>query len=248
MKNESDNLTDDNGWLSDPSSPQTHAIWNRLAWLAVFAVAMGLLEAICVIYLRRLLPVEKVSPLPALGRMRIEIIREVCTIVMLVAVAWLSGINWRSRLACFFYAFGIWDILYYVGLWWLANWPDSLLTWDCLFLIPKPWHGPVLAPVLISLYFVLGCCWVHARELCGAPVRFTPAMVGSQILAFIIWYWSFVKDTDWIAAHKYEGVGYSWWLFIIGAGIGVVGLWVETLLSRGKRAILINPQARGQAR
>jgi len=216
--------------MASSNQNNRHA-WNRLIWLGIFSVAMGLLEAICVIYLRRLLPVENAVPVLPRAHHHIEMIREACTIVMLVGVAWLAGINGRSRLACFFFAFGIWDILYYTGLWWLADWPSSLLTWDCLFLIPKPWYGPVLAPVLISLYFILGCCWLHAHEIHGKPVRMSAAMVGSQVLAFTVWYWSFVKDADWIAAHQYQGVSYSWLLFIVGALIGVAGLWFGKRLS-----------------
>jgi hypothetical protein len=212
--------------------PASRQVWSRLAWLGVYAVAMGLLEAICVIYLRRLFPLETNFPIPPLERLHIELIREVCTIIMLVAVAWLSGPTLRLRLACFFYAFGIWDILYYAGLWWLSGWPDSLLTWDCLFLIPKPWYGPVLAPVLISLYFVLGCCWLHARELRGAPVRLSVGLIGSQLLAFAVWYWSFVKDADHISAHAYKGAKYSWCLFVIGALVGVGGLLLASRSSQ----------------
>jgi len=213
----------------------TDSIWHRLIWLGVFCIAMGLLEAICVIYLRRLLPVEThLQALPLGGHEHIEGIREACTIVMLIGVAWLSGINSRLRVASFFFAFGIWDIFYYVGLWWLGHWPDSLLTWDCLFLIPKPWHGPVLAPVLISLYFVFGCCWIHAREMSGNPVRMSVAVVGSQVLACTVWYWSFVKDSDWIAAHKYEGVSYSWVLFVTGIFIGAAGLLSQRKFPLGK--------------
>jgi len=199
---------------------------------------MGLLEAICVIYLRRIFPVETNFPIPPMERLQIEIIREACTIVMLAAVAWLAGANARSRVACFFYAFGIWDIFYYAGLWWLAGWPDSLLTWDCLFLIPKPWYGPVLAPVLISLYFVGACCWIHAREIRGEPVRFSAAMIVSQLLAFAVWYWSFVKDADHITANKYDGVSYSWALWIVGTLIGVAGLWFA---ARPPRAPKLSP-------
>jgi hypothetical protein len=36
----------------------------------------------------------------------------------------------------------------------LLNWPESLLTWDILFLIPVPWVGPVLAPCLLSLTMI----------------------------------------------------------------------------------------------
>ncbi len=193
---------------------------------------MGLLEAICVIYLRRLFPVETNFPIPPLEKMNVEIPREACTIVMLAAVAWLTGINLRSRLACFFFAFGIWDILYYVGLQWWTGWPGALLTWDCLFLIPKPWYGPVLAPVLISLYFVLGCCWVHREEVRGQPLRWSVTLVVSQVLAMLVWYWSFVKDAHVITASGYKGVTYSWWLLGIGVVIGAAGLWWAARQSR----------------
>ena len=219
-----------------PSFPVPHPIWSRLIWLGVFSVAMGLLEAICVIYLRRLLPVDHHSPVLSQDHRHLEVIREACTLVMLAGVAWLAGINGRSRLACFFFAFGIWDILYYAGLWWLAGWPGSLLTWDCLFLIPKPWYGPVLAPVLISLYFILGCCWLHAREIRAGLARPSATMIGSQVLAGAVWYWSFVKDADWIVAHRYQGVSYSWPLFIIGTSIGVAGLWAGLRISREDQA------------
>ena len=211
-----------------PTPTTAQHVWQRLVWVAVYAIAMGLLEAVCVIYLRRLFPVETNYPIPPLEKMNVEIPREACTIVMLAAVAWLSGINWRSRLACFFFAFGIWDIFYYVGLQWWTGWPGRLITWDCLFLIPKPWYGPVLAPVLISLYFVGACCWVHGREIRGRPMRFSVAMVLSQAIAFSIWYLSFVKDADHITKNGYAGVSYAWELFVAGAVIGLAGLWLAT--------------------
>ena len=52
-------------------------------------------------------------------------------------------------------AFGVWDIFYYVFLKMICGWPHSLLDWDILFLLPLPWWGPVLAPVLISLLLIL---------------------------------------------------------------------------------------------
>ena len=74
-----------------------------------------------------------------------------------------------------------------------SGWPGGLLEWDCLFLIPKPWYGPVLAPVLISIYFALACWWLHACEVRGKPMRFSMVMVLSQLAAFVVWYWSFVS-------------------------------------------------------
>lgn len=37
----------------------------------------------------------------------------------------------------------------------LLQWPESLLTWDILFLVPVPWTGPVIAPCLVSLGMIL---------------------------------------------------------------------------------------------
>jgi hypothetical protein len=42
-----------------------------------------------------------------------------------------------------------------VFLYVLLGWPQSLFTWDILFLIPVPWVGPVLCPVLVSLTMIL---------------------------------------------------------------------------------------------
>ncbi|HWB53515.1 MAG TPA: hypothetical protein VG722_04955, partial [Tepidisphaeraceae bacterium] len=201
--------------------------------LAMYAVAMGLLEAICVIYLRHLGPFRFAS---SWSHQRIEIIREICTIVMLVTVAWLTGIHARSRISCFLFAFGIWDIFYYLGLMWLAGWPDSLLTWDCLFLIPKPWYGPVLAPMLISAYFVAMCCLQHLWEARGKPLRWSATVLLLQMFAAALWYISFVRDTPNIVAHGYNGITYSWALFLAGALLAVVGLGWAAIGSKPVRA------------
>jgi hypothetical protein len=62
------------------------------------------------------------------------------------------------RLAAFLFLFGVWDIFYYVALRFFLGWPaggfEALLTWDILFLIPVIWTGPVLAPVICSLFMV----------------------------------------------------------------------------------------------
>lgn len=199
--------------------------WERLLLTIVFAVAMGLLEAICVIYLRRLILPQglEAGHAPArLGR-HVELIREASTIVMLATTAWLAGTNVRSRLAAFFVMFGIWDILYYAGLKWLANWPKAWLEWDCLFLIPKPWYGPVLAPVLISAFFVLACGLLFLLEEAGRKTRLSYLSLALQTAGMSIWYWSFVKDTGSILAHGYKTAVYSWPLFVCGLACCTAG-------------------------
>ena len=80
----------------------------------------------------------------------IEIGREAATMLMLAAIALAVARNTRQWTAAFAIAFGVWDIVFYACLKLLLGWPASLFTWDILFLIPVPWVGPVLAPVLIS--------------------------------------------------------------------------------------------------
>ncbi len=134
----------------------------RGRWMVVtgFAVAMAWVEAATVFYLRsvvdRFEPYQP-NPLPDVGRWgQAELVREVATLVMIGAVGWLAGRTWRARLGYACMAFGIWDLGYYIFLRILTGWPHSLFDWDILFLIPLPWWGPVLAPVLIALLMVAG--------------------------------------------------------------------------------------------
>jgi hypothetical protein len=134
-----------------------------LAVLVLYAVAMGWLEGVVVVYIRGLLGISSTEPLPpgeeVLRRLRTipwllgaEQSRELATIVMLAAVAWLAGARGRERLGAFLVAFGVWDIAYYVTLYALLRWPPSLGTMDLLFLIPPHpwWSQPVWVPVAIS--------------------------------------------------------------------------------------------------
>jgi hypothetical protein len=131
-------------------------------WLvvALFAAAMAWVEAAAVLYLRvqldRVIPYQP-DPLPvSVGLGQVELVREAATLIMLLTVGWLAGGTWRSRLAYSMITFGVWDILYYVFLVPMSGWPESLLDWDVLFLLPLPWWGPVLAPVLISILLIVG--------------------------------------------------------------------------------------------
>jgi hypothetical protein len=93
-----------------------------------------------------------------------------------------------------------------------------------LFLIPKPWYGPVLAPVLISGYFMVACCLLLAHENAPTKRRLSLPGLALQGPGFLLWYWSFVKDSDLIQAHGYEGISYSWPLFaagLVSAGFGL---------------------------
>jgi hypothetical protein len=130
----------------------------RWGVVVVYAMAMAWVESAVVFYLRtmigRIEPYQP-NPLPVIGKLGCaELVREAATLVMLLTVGMLAGRNWRSRLGYAAVAFGVWDIGYYVFLRRLSGWPHSLMDWDILFLLPLPWWGPVLAPVLIALLMI----------------------------------------------------------------------------------------------
>lgn len=129
-----------------------------LFWLAIFAVAMGYMETAVVVYLREIFyPDGFCFPLtPITSSIAItEIIREAATIIMLVGAGILTGRTTTEKFGNFAYSFAIWDIFYYIFLKLLLNWPESILTWDLLFLIPVPWVGPVICPLINSLSMIL---------------------------------------------------------------------------------------------
>lgn len=131
----------------------------KLIALTFFAIAMGLLEAAVVVYLRKLLynggfdfPVE---PIADVTIALTEILREAATLVMLFAIGYIYGRNFITRFATFLFSFAVWDLFYYVFLKVLLDWPSSLFSWDVLFLIPVTWVSPVLAPVIVSFTMIL---------------------------------------------------------------------------------------------
>jgi hypothetical protein len=150
------------------------------AWgVVVFGIAFGLLEAIVVTYIQRIVAVqgtpairaESLKPLlnlsviaflnppstsALLGTLtRIETWREASTIVILACVGFLTGRTIRDGTGIFLIAFGVWDIAYYVWLRVLTGWPTGLLSPDVFFLIPVAWVGPVVTPMLASIVLIV---------------------------------------------------------------------------------------------
>jgi hypothetical protein len=133
--------------------------WPRWWLVVIYAAAMAWVESAVVFYLRSMIhriEPHQPNPFPIIGGFAsVELPRELATMIMLAAVGALAGRNWRTRTGYAVIAFGVWDIFYYVFLKIICDWPHTLLDWDVLFLLPLPWWGPVLAPVLISLLMIL---------------------------------------------------------------------------------------------
>jgi len=147
----------------------------KLLPISIFAIAMGHLEGVVVVYLRGILPtvieLEGITAYTEYARILMassiiftEQTRELATIIMLIIFAGLIGKNLMQRLAVFLYIFGMWDITYYISLYILLRWPPSLLTIDTLFLIPGPWIAPVYVPVILSFIMIGIGIYILKRE------------------------------------------------------------------------------------
>ena len=179
---------------------------------------MAYIETIAVVYLRELLYPEGFSfPLKVipLNLITLELFREVATIVMLLAVAAIAGKKFWERFGYFIILFGIWDIFYYVWLKVTIGWPSSLFDWDILFLIPIPWIGPVIAPVLVALLMViigLSITGLLARGYTFRPTAL--AWVLSAVATAAILF-SFMRDTG-ATLHQQMPQPYMYGFLIVG--------------------------------
>ena len=194
-----------------------------LALCGIFAVAMAYLEATVVVYLREIYyPNGFKFPLVELSHFMLatEIGREFSTLVMLAVLASLISTNRREWFAYFAYSFGVWDIWYYIWLKVLLNWPSSLLDWDILFLIPLPWIGPVLAPVLVSISLIVAAYFILYFENRGSPILLTQFEWLLEILAALIIIGSFLIPLE-IVIKRQEPNNFHWWIFMLGWFLGL---------------------------
>jgi hypothetical protein len=168
-----------------------------LILVTTFAIAMGFLESAVVVYIREILyPGGFDFPLSTMqvDLAVTELFREVTTIVMLVSIGILAGRRFSTRFAWFSYSFAVWDIFYYIFLWILIDWPQSLMTWDVLFLIPTTWTGPVLSPVLVSLTLILLAMVILFKAERGKESRISGKIWAGLILGSLILISAFILD------------------------------------------------------
>ena len=199
-------------------------IGKRFIWVSAYAVAMAFMEAVVVVYIRGLLRIT--NDHVALGPyVTLEMWREAATIVMLAAVGWLAGRRRPDRLAYGLFAFGLWDIWYYVWLKVLTGWPETLLSWDVLFLIPLRWWGPVLSPMLIAALICASAVLVVTRVERGERLEITPVKVGSLAAGGLLALYVFMSDslhallqgwTDWDTLRPEP---FQWPLFLVALAL-----------------------------
>ena len=231
------------GWLDVPAlrrftSPNASGIrlamivpsrhMSSVSLVVLFSIAFAWVEASVVVYLRDIYYPEGFAfPLKAIAgpHIGIELIREFATLVMLGAVGVLAGSTRWSRFSFFAIAFGVWDIFFYLWLKAAIDWPVTLVDWDILFLLPLPWIGPVLAPVMISVVLVVAGLMILRIERERA-FRPTKLVWGLAIAGSAIVLWTFMRDT----AAGLQGAmpqPYSYGMFSLGMALYCIALFLS---------------------
>lgn len=223
-------------------------IVKTVLWLTLFSIAMGFLETAVVVYLRKLyypngfdFPLIPVSNDIAVT----EFWREFATIIMLIGIGIIAGKNAIQRFVFFLFSFAIWDIFYYVFLKLLLNWPESLFTWDILFLIPVPWVGPVIAPCLISVSMIVLTFVVIYYQEKGKYVYINfiewILLIFGSITTVISFMWDYImylvnngsENIVWTLTSNnnmfeevknYVPESFNWWLFGLGQGMIILAI------------------------
>ena len=218
-------------------------IATKIIWVSIFAIAMGYLESAVVEYIRALYyPEGFVFPMKLISDqiMITEFFREAATMIMLIGIAVVTGRSAVERFAWFIFSFGIWDIFYYVFLYAILGWPQSLMTWDVLFFIPVTWVGPVIAPVINSLTMILLALLILYFKTKNSNIKtgkvvWTLLITGSLIVIisytmdyvqFMTQKFSFTQimgfgDTKAVFdfATTYIPQHFNWWVFLCGVAM-----------------------------
>lgn len=119
----------------------------------------------------------------------------------------------------------------------ILNWPSSFFIWDILFLIPIPWIGPVLAPVICSLTMILlSGSVIHYQRRDSAfkiKIREWSLIVSGAliILATFMWdysvmvikegpisrFWSLANNDHFLQIMtNYNPIHFNWLILVIG--------------------------------
>jgi hypothetical protein len=206
----------------------------NLRWMALFAVSMAYFESAVVVYLRRLYNINDLmisKPLldPQIGA--IEVGREAASLLMLLAVGWVAGKRFQSRLGFTLFAFGIWDIFYYIWLVVFIGWPGSVMDMDILFYIPLPWWGPVLAPVLIATLMIAAGAYAVIKDDNGLPMHANPFDWLAITGGIGIMLYAFMADAlnalpaNTLTLHTLRPAHFNWPVFLIGLGLAAIVVW-----------------------
>ena len=231
------------------------SVKQTIIWVLIFSVAMGFFENAVVIYLREIVYPDGFSfPLRPISDdlIKTELLREASTLIMIFSIGVIAGRTLTERFAYFLFSFAIWDIFYYVFLKLMLDWPESLLSWDILFLIPITWTGPVITPVMVSftmILFALVIIYHSSRNLekLNKIVFLNPrewlVIIFGAFLVFLSFIWDYSrfllqhftlhevfvsKNQEALReiTNTYIPLSFNWWVFIAGEVALLIGIYL----------------------
>jgi hypothetical protein len=148
--------------------------------------------------------------------------REAATLVIILVPAYLASGFGIIRALVYLLAFGTWDLAYYAFLRLFIGWPANLLTYDILFLIPRPWVAPVICPVAVAAALVVGSSaylWQARNRMLRLP---GPVQAALLALGAALMMAAFFWETEY-----YVNGGlpprFAWQLFVPGYLLALVG-------------------------
>lgn len=205
----------------------------KLMWVGIFAVAMAYLESAVVVYIRKIYGIQDLLlDLPGFDPLvgPVELGREIATMAMLFSIGWGLGKTLQDRIGYFIFIFGAWDIFYYFWLKVFIDWPNSLLETDLLFLIPLPWWGPVIAPMLIACLMVISGVTLINRAEKEYFVKPKISEIFLLVSGIFVMLYSFMRD----AIHSLPATvaelsalrphAFPWWIYSLGFLMAVLGI------------------------
>ena len=206
----------------------------RLFYIAIYAIGMAYIEASIVVYLRKLYGIsDLIISVPSFDPQVsiIELGRELATLIMLFAIGFASGKRFQSQIGFSLYAFGLWDIWYYIWLVVFIGFPHSFFDWDLLFLIPLPWWGPVITPVMISVLMIISGARLALLEERGLLVK--PRSVDWIMLSIgaCIMLYTFMSNAIGSLPTSVDNLSdlrpssFLWSIFLVGYVIATYATW-----------------------
>lgn len=206
----------------------------QILWVTLFAIAMAYLESAVVVYLRRVYGIgDLILQVPPFDSQiaAIELGRELATLMMLLSVGWIAASRLQSRIGFAVISFGVWDVFYYVWLRVMLGWPQSLFDPDLLFLIPLPWWGPVLSPVLIALLMVAGGVVAVIKDHQAIELHPRGYEWLCLILGVLIMLYAFMADAlralpaDAATLSLLRPSPFLWQVYLPGLALAVIFVW-----------------------
>lgn len=221
-----------------------NARYRQLVCLTLFSIAMAHVEAALVVYLRVIYypgNLLDVFPLAILSErdFGIELFRETATLVMIMTVALIAEKGLARVSAAFLYVFGMWDIWYYAWLKLMIGWPQSWMEWDVLFLIPWPWFGPWITPVLFALMFVAWGGWTlySDKQLrIGRNAILLFALAAAVGLAAFLLPAVPLLEGGTEAFRNFTPAEFPWFVYCTGYLLMLAGLWRASTNQEKKHA------------